>query len=60
MFTATMIYQLVEEGKLKLTDRLDNSIRRYRTPPKLPLSRYWRIAAAYQVRVWNSILLRSD
>ena len=23
MFTATMIYQLVEEGKLKLTDRLD-------------------------------------
>jgi CubicO group peptidase (beta-lactamase class C family) len=34
MFTAAMIFQLVEEGKLKLSDTLDKFFRRSRTPGK--------------------------
>ena len=35
-FTAVMIVQLVEEGRLKLTDSSTNSSRKFRTPPESP------------------------
>ena len=37
MFTAVMILQLVEEGKLKLTDTLDKFLNEKRTPPSAQL-----------------------
>src|SRR5882757_5063854 len=50
MFTAVMILQLVEEGKLKLSDTLDNFFRRSRTPRKSLSPRSSRIAVASRIR----------
>jgi len=58
MFTATMIYPLVEK-EIKLTDRLDKFYPQIPNASKITIEQIWRIAAAYRYGYGNSILLAS-